>query len=74
MNSKPVVDELQVQFKDRVQVTRVDLLTPAGRELATRYQFTFTPFFVGFDSNGSLIWKQTGLTPSAAAFDQLLSH
>jgi thioredoxin-related protein len=74
MNSKPIVDELQAQFKDRVQVTRVDLLTPAGRELAARYQFTFTPFFVGLDSNGNVIWRQPGLTPSAASIESLLAR
>ena len=71
MNSKPIVDELQMQFQDRVRVTRVDLLTPAGRELAARYQFTFTPFFVGLDTKGNVIWKQTGAAPTAALFDQL---
>jgi len=71
MSSKPIVDELQAQFKDRVRVTRVDLLTPSGRDLAARYQFTFTPFFVGLDSQGAIVWKQTGTAPTAALFDQL---
>jgi len=71
MNSKPIVDELQTQFQDRIRVTRVDLLTPAGRELAARYQFTFTPFFVGLDSNGNVTWQQSGRVPTAQWFDLL---
>ena len=72
MSEKPIVDELEERFKNRVRVTRVDLLTPAGRDLATRYQFTATPFFIGLDSSGAMVWKQAGLPPTATGIEQLI--
>lgn len=74
MNSKPIVSGLEAQFANRVRVVRVDLFTPPGRDLAARYQFTFTPFFVGLDSGGELVWRQAGLPPTANLFDQLASQ
>lgn len=72
MSAKPIVDRLEGQYARRVRVVRVDLMTPAGRDLALRYQFTFTPFFTGLDSRGSVVWQQSGRVPTAAMFEQLL--
>jgi len=71
MANKPIVDGLAQQYAKRVRFMRVDLLTPAGRELGARYNFVATPHFVGFDSHGKMIWTQRALPPSTSLLDQL---
>ncbi len=71
MSLKPIVDGLQNEYANRVRIVRVDLLTPAGRELAARYGFLATPYFVGFDSRGNIAWTQHGVVPSSAMLDRL---
>ena len=72
MANRPIVDRLQQQYAGRVRVVRVDLLTPAGRELGARYGFDVTPFFVGFNARGSVVWTQRGTMPSSAMLDRLI--
>ncbi len=72
MSAKPIVNRLEEQYADRVRVVRVDLMAPAGRDLALRYQFTFTPFFAGLDPRGNVVWRQSGRAPTAAMLEQLL--
>ncbi len=72
MTARPVVDGLQQEYAGRLRIVRVDLLTDAGRALAARYEFSFTPFFVGIDARGSIVWKQTGRSPTREQLNQLL--
>lgn len=73
MASKPMVDGLERQYANRVRMVRVDLMTPAGRELAERYRFDLTPYFVGFDARGTVVWQVRGRVPASAMLDQLLA-
>ena len=70
MTTRSIVDGLQKQYANRVRIVRVDLLTPAGRELADRYGFRLTPFYAGFDANGKMTWTQTGLALIPQKIDQ----
>ncbi len=74
MSAKPIVDGLAQQYASRLQIVRVDLLTPAGRELGARYDFSFTPYFVAFDPRGQVAWSQRGSVPTSAQLDQLIAH
>lgn len=71
MSLRPIVDGLQIQYANRVRIVRVDLLTPTGRELANRYGFDMTPFFVGLNAGGNVAWKQTGTAPTTELIDKL---
>ncbi len=73
MNARPVVDGLQQQYANRVRIVRVDIMTPAGRDLGERYGFQFTPFFVGLAKN-KIIWQQRGLVPTSEQLDQLIAN
>jgi hypothetical protein len=74
MSVKPVVDGLRDQYSTRVRVVRVDVTTPLGRELGARYDFVYTPYFVGLDARGAVVWQQRGKSPASEMFDQLISH
>jgi len=73
MTAKPIVDGLSRQYANRVRIVRADLLTPAGRDLADRYQFNFTPYFVGFDARGNVAWTLRGRVPTPDMLDLLLA-
>lgn len=71
MSARPIVDGLQSQYSNRVRIVRVDIMTDAGRAIGARYGFQFTPFFVGLDAKGQMIWQQTGRAPTPELLDQL---
>ena len=74
MSAKPAVDGLRQQYANRVRVVRVDVTTPVGRALGARYDFLFTPTFVGLDTRGNVAWQQRGRVPSPEMLDQLISN
>jgi thioredoxin-related protein len=57
---KPVVDRLENELSDRLDVIRINIQEPVGRELAGNYGFQYTPTFIYFDGNGSEIWREVG--------------
>lgn len=73
MSAKPIVDGLTQQYANRVRVVRVDLLTPAGQALGARYDFNYTPYFVGLNARGDVVWQERGAPPPASLLDQLLA-
>ena len=64
MAQKPAVDRLESEIGDKVKFALVDLFSDTGRVLAQRYNFTYTPFFVLFDKNGTLVVSVRGVTPT----------
>ena len=50
--AEPIVDGLEVEFAGRLTVVRVDIYTPAGRELGTQFATRLTPTFVLLDGSG----------------------
>ncbi len=57
---KPVVDRLEREHQGRLVVIRVNVQDPAGKELARRFGFEWTPTFLLFDSQGNLVWRAVG--------------
>jgi thiol-disulfide isomerase/thioredoxin len=53
MVMRPVMDRLEADAGHRLQILRVNVKDPIGRQLADRYQVTFTPSFLLFNSYGS---------------------
>lgn len=53
MVMRPVMDRLEGDAGHRLQILRVNVKDPIGRQLAERYRVTFTPSFLLFNSYGS---------------------
>lgn len=54
------MDGLQAQFALRLQVLRVNIQDPVGRELAPVYDFEYTPTYIFFDARGKEMWRTVG--------------
>jgi hypothetical protein len=54
------VDGLEREMAGRLEVIRLDIATPPGRELGRRWNLRFTPSFILFDAAGSEAWRGTG--------------
>jgi thioredoxin-related protein len=57
---KPIVDGLESEFSGDLVVIRLNVQDPVGRELATQYDFRYTPTFIFFDAQGTEIWRTVG--------------
>ena len=57
---KPVVDGLEQELGNKIEIIRVDIQSPGGRELAPHYDFEYTPTFIMFDSKGNELWRSIG--------------
>ena len=57
---KPVVDGLEEEFAEQLIIIRVNVQDDIGRELASAYQFQYTPTFIFFDAPGNELWRQIG--------------
>lgn len=53
MAMRPAMDRLEGDAGHRLQILRVNVKDPIGRQLAERYRVTFTPSFLLFNSYGS---------------------
>jgi thioredoxin-related protein len=71
MTVRPVVDAVEREFGERLEVIRLNVQDPTGRELAQAYGFEFTPTFILFDSAGSEIWRSVYLLDPARIRDHL---
>ncbi len=57
---RPVVDQIEQKYRDRLIVIRVNIQSASGRELARYYQFEYTPTFIFFDGQGREVWRSVG--------------
>jgi thioredoxin 1 len=57
---KPIVDELEAEYGQRVLFIRLNIQESVGRELAPVYGFEFTPTFIFFDAQGNELWRSVG--------------
>jgi thioredoxin-related protein len=57
---KPVVDGLENELGGQIDIIRVNIQEPVGRELAKSYDFQYTPTFILFDSSGNELWREVG--------------
>jgi thiol-disulfide isomerase/thioredoxin len=57
---KPVVDRLEEDTGNQLDIIRLNVQEPVGRELAGRYGFQYTPTFIFFDGSGSEMWREVG--------------
>jgi len=71
MAAKPVVDGIERAHAGSLDVIRVDVQGPAGKEIGARFGFEYTPTFLLFDSQGRQLLRIVGAIDPAKV-DQLL--
>ncbi len=54
------MDGLAQELAGKLDVVRIDIQQPVGRELAPVYDFEYTPTYIFFDSKGSELWRTIG--------------
>jgi len=73
MAAKPIVDGIEREHGERLRVIRVNIQDAAGRALADRHNFEFTPTFILFDAGGRELMRQVGAVDPAAVRRALAS-
>jgi thiol-disulfide isomerase/thioredoxin len=71
MAARPVVDRIERAHAERLDVLRVDIQDPAGRELAAEFASQFTPTFIFFDGDGLEQWRTVGAVDPLAVSQSL---
>ena len=77
LRAEPVVDGLRQEWGDAVEVVRLNINEPRAAEVATRFNFQFTPTFILFTADGQEVWRQVGgIDPAAvrSVVDALLQN
>ncbi len=57
---KPKVDAAEKEYAGKLTVIRVNIQDEVGRELASVYNFEYTPTFIFFDEQGHEVWRLVG--------------
>ena len=60
MIAEPVVNGLQAELAGKLTVLRVDINSPAGREMSAQTGSGATPTFIFYDASGNELWRQIG--------------
>ena len=64
-----MVDGLERELGERVQVLRLNVLSPVGRAAASVHAVRAVPTFVLFDAEGEMVYYQVG-SPGRAVIKQ----
>lgn len=54
------MDRLENEVGGQLEIIRLNIQEPVGKELARSYGFQYTPTFIFFDENGNEIWREVG--------------
>ncbi|MBI2759572.1 MAG: thioredoxin family protein [Chloroflexi bacterium] len=54
------MDGLEKELSGRLEIMRLNIQEPVGRELAPVYNFEYTPTFIFFDAQGNEQWRIVG--------------
>lgn len=54
------MDGLELQLAGRLNIVRINIQEPVGRQLAPVYDFEYTPTYIFFDANGKELWRTIG--------------
>ena len=60
-----MVDGLERELEGRVQVLRLNVLSPVGRAAARAYAVRAVPTFALFDASGEMVYYQMGFPGKA---------
>ncbi len=68
------MDGLQSELGTKLEILRVNIQDPAGRELAPVYNFEYTPTYIFFDAKGHELWRSIGEIDPQKVRDSVASH
>ncbi len=74
---KPVVHRLEAEYWGKIDFVYLDRDDPANRDLMSRYEFRYQPYFVFIEPDGTEIQNWFGTPTEAdfkAAFDSYLAE
>ncbi len=71
MAARPVVDRIERTSTDRLEVIRLNIQDPGGRQLAADFAAQFTPTFIFFDAQGQESWRTVGAVDPLAVQQSL---
>ena len=54
------MDGLENELGDKLHIIRIDIQQQVGRELASVYDFEYTPTYIFFDAKGNEVWRSIG--------------
>ncbi len=54
------MDGLQSELSTKLDIIRINIQDPVGRELAPVYDFEYTPTYIFFDAKGHELWRSIG--------------
>jgi len=57
---KPIVDELETEYRGEVKFVRIDIDTERGKELARQHAFIGQPTFIFFNAEGEEVRRLQG--------------
>jgi len=66
---QPIVESITAEYSPEYNILRVDIHTQVGRDLREIYDFSFTPEFILFNTNGEEIWRDH-IPPSSQQLQQ----
>ena len=58
----PILEELKKKIGDNAHILKVDIDSPANRNLVSQYQVHSVPTLIIF-RNGQPVWRQSGVRP-----------
>lgn len=54
------MDGLEQQLSGKLDIVRINIQEPVGRQLAPVYDFEYTPTYIYFNSKGNELWRTIG--------------
>jgi hypothetical protein len=54
------VDGLESELGPKLNIIRINIQDPVGRELGPAYNFEYTPTYIYFDAHGNELWRSVG--------------
>ena len=58
--AKPIVNGIERDLKGKAEVIRLDILSPVGREAASRFGVPAVPTIVVLDPGGQVVYRRSG--------------
>ncbi len=57
---KPVVDRIEDRLGDKIEIIRLNINDPIGKQLSNQYKIYSIPTFIYFDNSGNEQWRSIG--------------
>ena len=69
---KPIVNGLTAEYKDKVEIVKLNIDDPKTAEMRVKYKFRVQPYFVLLGADGEVVKTWSGYT-ERVAFDDIFA-